>query len=103
MPARGLLSPEGLGDTLSATQKPPGTGERPGVLRVICASRNLTISQYWEAFVACKGQEGEGKVAGSLNAGVREFLTRLMADHQSPTVVGLREVLSRTTFDLPRP
>lgn len=86
-------------------RKSPGAPKRPGVLRVICASRNLTTSQCWEAFVACEGQEGNGKAAGSFNGEVREFLKRLVADepHQCPIVVRLREVLSRTTFDLPRP
>ncbi|TRZ49138.1 hypothetical protein D4S03_08760 [bacterium] len=83
----------------------PGVAERPGVIRVICASRNLTTSQFWEAFVAFEGQVGKGKVAGSLNVGVREFLRRLLTDesHPSPIVDLLREALSRTTFHLPRP
>jgi hypothetical protein len=86
-------------------RKNPGVAERPGVLRVICASRNLTTSQCWEAFVAFEGQEGKGKVTGSLNTGVREFLTQLLKSdpHQSPTVVRLCEALRHTTFDLPRP
>lgn len=85
-------------------RKVPGAAERPGILRVICASRNLTTSQCWEAFVACEGQERRGKVSGSFNSGIRDFLTHLIADdpHQSATVLRLREVLSRTTFDLPR-
>lgn len=86
-------------------RKSPGLAGRPGLLRVICASRNLTSSQSWEAFVACEGQEGRGKVAGSLNAGVRDFLTRLLETmpSPSPSLVRLRDALSRTTFDIPRP
>lgn len=86
-------------------RKRPGAAERPGIVRIICASRNLTISQCWEAFVAFDGREGRGKVAGTINSGIRAFLARLVAEEpqQSATVVRLREVLNRTTFDLPRP
>ncbi len=85
-------------------RKSPGATERPGILRVICSSRNLTTSQCWEAFVACEGHEGKGKAAGSLNSGIRGFLMRLMAHApHSSTVVRLHDVLNRTTFNLPRP
>jgi hypothetical protein len=86
-------------------RKSPGASKRPGVVRVICTSRNLTTSQYWETFVACEGQEGNGKSGGSFNGEVREFLKRLVADEpqQSSIVAEVREALSRTTFDLPRP
>jgi hypothetical protein len=82
----------------------PGAPKRPGVLRVICASRNLTTSQCWEAFVACEGEVGNGKVSGSFNGEVRDFLKRLVAyePYHSPIIVRLQEVLSRTTFTFPR-
>jgi hypothetical protein len=86
-------------------RKDAGAVKRHGVLRVICSSRNLTTSQCWEAFVACEGQEGNGKVAGSFTGEVRDFLKRLTAEErpQSSIIVRLREALSRTAFDLPRP
>lgn len=86
-------------------RKSPGAAERPGIVRVICASRNLTTSQCWEAFVAFEGQVGRGRAAGVLNSGIRDFLVRLVADepHPSGMVVRLREVLNRTTFGVPRP
>jgi len=86
-------------------RKSPGAPKRAGVLRLICSSRNLTTSQCWEAFVTCEGQEGSGKVEGSFNGEVRAFLNHLGADkpQQSSIFTGLREALSRTRFDFPRP
>lgn len=86
-------------------RKSPSASKRPGVLRVICASRNLTIGQSWEAFVACEGQERAGKSGASFNREVRAFLMSLAADEpqQLPIVTRVCQALSRTTFDLPRP
>lgn len=85
-------------------RKKPGAPINTGVLRVICASRNLTASQCWEAFVVCEGRVGNGKATGSFNKGVREFLKRLvMYDlNGSSIVLGLCEALARTTFDFPK-
>jgi hypothetical protein len=85
-------------------RKIAGAPKRAGVLRVICSSRNLTTSQCWEAFVACEGKEGSGKVGGSFNREVRAFLKRLTADEPQTLsiVTGVCDALSRTTFDFAR-
>jgi hypothetical protein len=72
---------------------------------MICSSRNLTTNQCWEAFVAFEGREGNARVAGALNAGVRGFLAHLTAAEPDlpSTIDRLREALNRTSFDMPRP
>lgn len=86
-------------------RKIAGSGQRSELLRVICASRNLTTSQCWEAFVAFEGEIGKAKVNHELNAGVIGFLKKLIATlpYQSPIIVRLCEALSRARFTLPRP
>lgn len=77
----------------------------PGVVRVICTSRNLATSQLWEAFIAYEGKESKGKVESPLNRGLIAFLDRLLPADQDPSlyVDRLCDALSRTTFDLPKP
>ena len=76
----------------------------PGLVRIICTSRNLTTSHCWEAFVCCDGTEGQGKTSNPLSAGLRGFLIKLgnSAPDASATIGRLCETLSRTTFDYPR-
>ncbi len=76
----------------------------PGVVRVVCASRNLTTHQCWEAFIAWQGTEGTRKVGGRLHSDITTFLRRIVAEDQERLlqVEQLLDVLGRTTFELPR-
>jgi hypothetical protein len=76
----------------------------PGLVRVICTSRNLTTSHCWEAFVCCEGVEGKGKTSEAISAGLRGFLMRLgnSTPDASGSIIRLCQTLSRITFDYPQ-
>ena len=87
-------------------RKTPGALERSDVVRVICASKNLTTSSHWEAFVFCEGAVVPGrKVNHPLNRGVGDFITRLAGMHSSPSrrILRLREAVAQTAFTFPKP
>ena len=86
-------------------RKTPGPVKRPDIVRVICASKNLTTSSCWEAFVACEGVVHKHKVNHSLNSGVCEFITRLAGLNSSPSraIFRLREAVAQTAFTFPKP
>lgn len=76
----------------------------PGIVRVVCASRNLTTHQCWEAFIAWQGAEETRKVGGRLHSDIATFLHRLVEEDQErlPQVEHLLDVVARTTFEVPR-
>ena len=82
-----------------------GGGHRPEIVRVICASRNLTTSQCWEAFVSFEGEVGKSKVSGELNKGIVDFLRKLAAatPFHSSLLTRVNEALARARFALGRP
>lgn len=81
----------------------PGTVELKPIVRLICASRNLTTSQYWEAFVCFEGFEDSGLRKRGLQTEISQFLRKL-ADN-SPTddcLERLIEAVGRTHFQSPQ-
>ncbi len=54
------------------------TAGRPEIVRLICASRNLTTSQCWEAFVALEGTVGTGTRSDALNTDIASCLESLV-------------------------
>ena len=80
----------------------PGTSIRPGLLRLICTSRNLTTSRFWEAYVSCDGELVKSKINGSLNAGIRDFILRILkaAPDQPRSIQRLGDELKQATFPM---
>jgi hypothetical protein len=66
----------------------------PARIRVICSSRNLTDSHYWEAFASFDGEEGATARKDPLNRSLQEFLTLL------PDEGGSRSLLAKLRSDL---
>lgn len=86
-------------------RKIAGSNPPPELVRIICASRNLTTSQSWEAFVTFEGEVGKAKATSGLNAEIVGFLKKLTIAKplRSSSLARLSEALSRTRFTLPRP
>lgn len=82
-----------------------GSDKLRGLIRVICSSRNLTGSTYWEAFVVCEGQDTGKSVTSKLNKEVGGFLRRLAQEdsESAPIIARLQKVLGRTLFAFPGP
>ena len=77
------------------------TEGQPGIVRLVCASRNLTNSQCWEAFVAIEGNTGEARVNAPLNRDIESFLTSVTPP-QARNVSAHRRLLAaieRTQFE----
>ena len=75
---------------------------KQGLVRFVCTSRNLTSSQYWEAFVACEGREESGKASDPINGEIKSFLSRLEDREPASPINELMTALGRIRFDLPK-
>ena len=81
------------------------TEGQPGIVRLICASRNLTTSQNWEAFVAVQGTEGKAKVGEAINSDIATFLNGFTqpAARKARSYRTLLNAIERTRFAPPAP
>ena len=78
---------------------------KKAVVRVICASRNLSTSTCWETFICFEGTESEGASRSPFANDLAEFIARLRrsSDPKNKKLAGLEKSLSRLKFDLPPP
>lgn len=78
-------------------------GQKP-IVRIVCASRNLTTSSCWELFAAFEGQEvDEPPAPNDLTAGITSFLARLNRETGGGHEVlrQLQKALQRVHISLP--
>jgi len=78
---------------------------KKAMVRVICASRNLSTSTCWETFVCFEGTESEGASRSPLAKDLAEFIARLRraTDPKNAMVERLENSLSRLNIDFPPP
>jgi len=90
-----------------ARYEPRATAEAAGlkpVLRIICASRNLTQGSRWEIFAAFEGLENGNKDKNSLAREISAFLGKVkQSAEEGDTVVStIQAALTRVQIELPR-
>lgn len=78
---------------------------KKAVVRVICASRNLSTSTCWETFICFEGTESEGVSRSPFARDLAEFIARLRrsSDPKNEMLAGLEKSLARLKIDLPPP
>lgn len=78
-------------------------GQKP-LVRIVCASRNLTTSPSWEIFAAFEGQEDGGRPGKGLTRDIAAFLEQLhrSAGRGEDLLRRLQAALLRAQIDPPR-
>jgi len=76
----------------------PGSRKLPPVVRLVCASRNLSASPHWEAYVGFEGVETDQPANSKLAAQVRSFVQWLSNKENDRRLMPLINALRRTEF-----
>lgn len=74
------------------------------LVRVICASRNLTTSACWDVFAAFEGHDGNNQPKNGFAIGVAQFLGKLrrLVKGDAGLLTRLEEALSRVEIEVPQ-